>query len=183
MLTFYLSLLDTEEEKSRFRQIYEKYRLLMWKVANDILKDNDLAEDAVHEAFIRIAKNFHKIDEVYSPRTKNFAVVIVRNVSLTMLKKEKRMKADEFDEQLHGSAEKSVDESVFESFEKGALSYAVQSLPEIYRDLLYLRFYNELSMSEAASVLGITEEAAKKRSQRAVKMLRDIMTKEDEKSE
>ena len=68
MLGIYLRLLDTEEEQTRFRQLYEKYRNLMFYVAKGILKDDYLTEDAVHEAFIRIAKNFSKIGEISCPQ-------------------------------------------------------------------------------------------------------------------
>lgn len=61
MLQLYLQLLDTEEEKQGFELLYETYRKLMHWVANNILHDEKLAEDAVHEAFLRIIKNFHKI--------------------------------------------------------------------------------------------------------------------------
>lgn len=50
-------IIDSPEEKRVFVVIYEKYRYLMMKVAYDVLKDNFLAEDAVHEAFIKIAHN------------------------------------------------------------------------------------------------------------------------------
>ena len=52
----YLMMLDTEEEKSKFEKIYFKYRQLMFQVANGILKDECLSEDAVHESFIKIMK-------------------------------------------------------------------------------------------------------------------------------
>ena len=42
-------IIDSPEEKRVFVVIYEKYRYLMMKVAHDVLKDNFLAEDAVHE--------------------------------------------------------------------------------------------------------------------------------------
>lgn len=61
MITIYLSLIDSENDKIKFQEIYEKYKKQMWYVANDILNDNYLAEDAVHDAFIGIAKNFSKI--------------------------------------------------------------------------------------------------------------------------
>ena len=63
MLQLYLQLLDTEEEKQGFELLYETYRKLMHWVANNILHDEKLAEDAVHEAFLRIIKNFHKIND------------------------------------------------------------------------------------------------------------------------
>ena len=55
-----------------FVVIYEKYRYLMMKVAHDVLKDNFLAEDAVHEAFIKIAHNMQNIHDVESVETKRY---------------------------------------------------------------------------------------------------------------
>ena len=66
MLQFYLQLLDTEEEQRDFTLLYETYRKLMHWIAKRILYDEGLAEDAVQEAFLRIAKNFYKIKENHS---------------------------------------------------------------------------------------------------------------------
>lgn len=57
-------MLDTEEEKSKFEKIYFKYRQLMFKVANDILSDEYLAEDTVHKSFIKIMKHLDKINDI-----------------------------------------------------------------------------------------------------------------------
>lgn len=180
MLGIYLRLLDTEEERTRFRQLYDKYKNLMFFVAKGILKDDYLAEDAVQEAFIRIAKNFSKIGEISCPRTKNFSVIIVRNVSLMMLEKEKNNAHEEYNDELYsgniGAApDFDPDISVLKAYEYETLLNAITQLPDIYRDTLYLRYFNDFNMREIASVLDISEEAAKKRSQRAVKMLADIL--------
>ena len=60
MLALYLQMLDTPEEKIRFEQIYEKYRGLMYHVADNILHNRQDAEDAVHNAFLQIIKHFKK---------------------------------------------------------------------------------------------------------------------------
>ena len=52
-----LMMVDTPEEKRKFVILYENYRYLMLKVAADILHDYQLAEDAVQEAFVRVAKH------------------------------------------------------------------------------------------------------------------------------
>ena len=57
MLSFYLTLVDGEEDKNKLERLYELYRLKMWYTANRILSDGFLAEDAVHDAFIGVAKN------------------------------------------------------------------------------------------------------------------------------
>ena len=54
MLLYYLSLVDTEEEKSKLENLYYEYKALMKYIAFNILGDNGLAEDAVHEAFIKL---------------------------------------------------------------------------------------------------------------------------------
>lgn len=48
MLGFYLALLDTAEDKSRFEELYLTYRQDMYKTAFAILRSPQSAEDAVH---------------------------------------------------------------------------------------------------------------------------------------
>ena len=55
MIALYLSLIDTPSDKTKFILLYEKYRRLMHYTAKEILKSDKLAEEAVQEAFIRIA--------------------------------------------------------------------------------------------------------------------------------
>ena len=89
-MLIYLSLLDSREDKNKFTQLYNTYRYTMLYTADNILQDKGLAEDAVHDAFLRIAKNLHKTGAVDSPRTKAFVVIIVRNIALTMAKRHGR---------------------------------------------------------------------------------------------
>ena len=51
----YMSLIDSAEDQSKFEKIYLKYRNLMFYIANRILNSSQDSEDAVHNAFIKIA--------------------------------------------------------------------------------------------------------------------------------
>jgi len=53
MLPIYLAMLDGDDEKSKFESLYLTYRKLMFHVANGILNDEGLAEDAVHR-YVRL---------------------------------------------------------------------------------------------------------------------------------
>ena len=53
----YLSSIETEAEKSKFVQVYEAYQGLMFHTAFRLLRQPEDAEDAVHEAFLYLAKN------------------------------------------------------------------------------------------------------------------------------
>lgn len=70
MLSFYLSIIDTDQDKEKFEKLYTQYRRLMQYVAHDILKDDYLAEDAVHTAFIKIIANLNKIGDISCHKTK-----------------------------------------------------------------------------------------------------------------
>ncbi len=61
MLVYYLQMMDTPEEKIRFEQIYLNYRGLMYRVAEGVLHNCQDAEDAVYNAFLRIIKQFNKL--------------------------------------------------------------------------------------------------------------------------
>ena len=65
MLGFYLALLDTAEDKSRFEELYLTYRQDMYKTAFAILRSPQSAEDAVHEAFMIVIGKLNKISEKY----------------------------------------------------------------------------------------------------------------------
>ena len=76
--------LGSHAEENKFEQLYLAYRQVMFYAANSILKDPAMAEDAVHQAFIRILNHMGKIGEVHCPQTRSFVVIIVRNVAINL---------------------------------------------------------------------------------------------------
>ncbi|RRQ31312.1 RNA polymerase subunit sigma-24, partial [Clostridioides difficile] len=48
-MILYLNLLESENDISKFELLYNTYKKTMFYIANEILKDECLAEDAVHE--------------------------------------------------------------------------------------------------------------------------------------
>lgn len=187
MLQFYLQLIDTAAEQEKFRQLYDRYhRLLHWE-AHRILEDDHLAEDAVQEAFLRIIKNFHKIGEISCPQTRRFVVIIVRNAARNLFAKENRHRRMENIDAMTGDAgEPNPANSIWESLSAGfdetsdavlrrEILQTVRALPDWAAEVLLLSAVYDCSVRELAAVCGITEEAAKKRLQRARTLFRDQM--------
>ncbi len=58
----------------------------MYYTANNILHNNEDAEDAVHMAFESIAKNIEKITDADRPETRSYVVIIAERKSFDMLK-------------------------------------------------------------------------------------------------
>ena len=61
MLLIYTLHIEEENDRIKFEKIYSLYKNKMWYAANQILSDAYLSEDAVHNAFIGIAKNIIRI--------------------------------------------------------------------------------------------------------------------------
>ena len=172
-MLIYLNLIDTEEQKSKFEQIYNNYKHTMFYVAKSILKDDYLSEDAVHNAFISIAKSMDNINEVGSNRTKGYIVVIVRNISLNMLKKQnKDVAIDELEENIKD--DNSLEDEVLSKLSVDSIIEEITSLPMIYKDVLYLSYVEDLPTQEISRLINISNEAVKKRLQRGRKILQKV---------
>lgn len=52
----YLSMIESPEDQSKFELLYTEYRDVMYHVAFKILQNEQDAEDAVHQAFLKIAE-------------------------------------------------------------------------------------------------------------------------------
>ncbi len=175
-MLIYLSLLDTEEEKTKFEKLYTKYRRLMFCAAYDILNDAQSAEDAVHEAFIRIAENFSKVGEIDCSRTTNFVVIIAKNIARTMLEKEEKW--IDFGENIEIVANENTElEAIgnvaFEDMVKG-----IDRLPAVYKETTMLSWLEGYSIAEVANILNISVNTAKKRIQRGRKIVRNNLLEE-----
>ena len=53
-MTIYLSMLDTEQERKKMTDIYEEHKYALLNYAMTIIRNQDMAEEAVHNAFISI---------------------------------------------------------------------------------------------------------------------------------
>jgi len=178
-MLMYLQMLDTPEEKSKFETLYYTHRRTMLHIAMQILKDHQLAEDAVQEAFIRLVKNFSKIGQVDCPRTRLFVVIIVRNISLTMWTEQQKQIVVEVPDATT-QAEYDLEEDVLGRIAYEEVMTAIQELPLIYRDILYLQCVEEYKLTEISNLIGIGIETIKKRAQRGRKILLEQLMEGDD---
>lgn len=170
MLVYYLQMLDTPEEKIRFEQIYLKYRGLMYHVANGILHDRQDAEDAIHNAFLRIIKKFSKFQNTPAKDLVPQIVVIARNEAISLLRKKKDVVPLE---DWEGFAETAEEVSDYH-----ALVDTFTHLPQTYRAVMEMKLLLGYSDGEIAAKLGLSKTAVSVRISRGRQLLRDIVTRE-----
>ena len=172
-LTDYNQEIEKVPDREKFRRIYEGYHRLMYHVAYQILHNREDAEDAVQETFIRVVKNISKISEPICPKTKNFLVIICRNVSLNILKKRNASNMTELSDYLPEQRPEADPQEA--SIEKDIVQRIVETvleLPDRYRDCMYMELVQEMDYEEIAFALGKKPETVRKQIQRGKKLLR-----------
>lgn len=174
MPRLFLTLIDGDMEQAKFIDLYNNYKNLVFYVANKILDDYYLAEDAVQEAFIRIAKNFHKIHDVSCPETRKFVVIVTKNTSLTMAKNSPIVDAYTYSDKDFAP----VSDDPFEFVSTKLLIENILKLPEEHIDILYLYHLFGYSFNEISTLLSLPMETVKKRTPRARHALKELLEKD-----
>ncbi len=175
----FFTIIEDSEFRTKLEQLYYDNRNLMFKIAYEILSNKEQAEDAVHESFIRIIKNLHKINLDNCPQTRNFLVIICRNVAINIYNHNKKTENVDYEvENIPSDDNFNPVDIVINNESLERLTFLIMELKPIYRDVFLLRYSHGFSREEIAEQLGITIEAVKKRITRAKKILVEKMKKE-----
>ncbi len=176
--------IENDNDREKVTEIYKLYSGTMLYIANSILHEIHLAEDAVSEAFIKIINNLDKINIVDCYRTRGFVVIIVRNVAFDMLRRQKRNQTillEDYSDDLR------YDEPAFDNLITrdacDKIAGCIAKLNKNYSDILYLKMELDCSYEEMGKILGISQENAKTRLGRARKALKEELKKEGDYSD
>ena len=164
----------SEDELHKFEYIYNKYKKLLMYKANNILYDFSLAEDAVSEAFIRIYKNLHKINDPDSGETASFLYIIVKNAAIDILNKNKNTYASDIEESDYQS-EFDLEENVVSEIITGDMLRMVDGLQDGQKDCFLLMYAYGLSYKEIGKMLNMSENNVAVCVHRAKKKLIELL--------
>lgn len=166
----YLQTIETPEEKSKFEQLYLEYRGLMFHVAFNILHNEQDAEDAVHQAFIKIGENIKTIDAPVCPKTHSYVVTIVENRAIDQYRRIQKHPTVELVDKI---------QEIQTSYNgDDSLTACILVLPARYREMILLHYHHGYSVREIAKMMGISLPAAIKLDQRAKRKLKSICEEE-----
>lgn len=176
-MLLFLGLIDTGEGRSKFEQIYNNYRYTMLYIAKGIVKDDSLAEDVVHDSFLKIIERLDDIEDVFCSKTKSFIIIIARNKAIDIfrkIKRENQIPLDDVEFSLEDDSPMPVESIINEEGYNRILGY-IGELDEKYRAVLELKYLHEYSEREISNILDITEKNANIRIFRARKMLKSMI--------
>jgi RNA polymerase sigma-70 factor, ECF subfamily len=156
-----------EGETALFELIVRRYNQRLFRAARAILRDDDAAEDAMQEAYVRA---FAHLDQ-FAGEAK-FSTWLTKIAVYEALGRLRRAKThEELPEHLMNSTD-TPERAAYGRELQTAVESAVDSSPPLYRSVFVMREIEEMSVADTADCLGITQESVKTRFHRARALLR-----------
>jgi len=158
-----------------------EYKRMMQALALSILKDHQYAEDAVQEALVKLFQNMDKIDNLKSTRSRNFVYTVTKNTAISLARKNisnENVTIESLD--ALSNIEGDIDVKAFcnEYGFSEEISDALNQLDESDKDIICLKYGAGFNAREIAQMLDIKPAAVRKRIERTLRKLQDIIESE-----
>lgn len=150
------------------QKLVERYQQNLYAAAFNVCKNQMDAEDIVQEAFLQYYTSKKEFDDEQHIRAWLIRVVInkAKNCNLTFWRRNKCSLGDY------------IETLVFETPASKELFEEVMKLPEKYRIVIHLFYYEDYSVREIADILKLSESNAKVRLTRGRTLLRNVLKEE-----
>ena len=186
--TAFSSLVSMETEEARIAKglrgrdpdlldaLVEQYQHRLLRYLSHLTSNQALAEDLFQETWLRVLEKGHQ----YDGRNKfsSWLFSIAHNVAIDYLRKRQPASLDEINENEEGPVLEPTDKGpssfdVVAAQEQAAqIATAMERVPLVYREVLVLRFQEQMKLEEIAQLIHIPLATVKTRLYRGVMALR-----------
>jgi len=160
-------------DQQAFAQIYKIFADPIYRFALIKLSDRDKAEDVVAETFRRL---WRYLDRYRAKNFRSYIFTIARNIIIDIYKQESKENLARIEDcsWLEDDSE-GIEVTLIKEERKQTLYKAVRKLPENYKQVITLRFIEELSIKETAVILKRTQVSVRVMQHRGLKKLRALL--------
>jgi len=145
-----------------FNILVNKYEMQIIKFVYNMIRDKEASEDITQEVFITV---YNKLF-MYNPNYKfsNWVLQIARNKCIDYIRKYKRVYESNLEEMKDVSSKEISPEQFAEYNEtKDLVMNYINSLSPLDRQLILLRYTQELTFYDIGEILNMSESAVKRR--------------------
>lgn len=165
--------------EASFLKAFEEYSDALFRHATIRISDRERAIDLVHDTFTKVwtyVRNGHEI-ESYRP----FLYKVLNNLIIDEYRKQKEasldalLERDGVDEGSFAELRESTVEALAATIDGKQALDLIATLPDVYREVLILRFVDGLGPREISVLIEESENVVSVRIHRGLKQLRDII--------
>jgi RNA polymerase sigma-70 factor (sigma-E family) len=154
-------------------ELYAGHYARLVRLAVLLVRDQELAEDVVQDAFVAAHQRWHRIDQGTAPAYLAKSVVNRARSAL----RHRGVVARSRPEPVPDAAP--ADAPVMAAVRRDAVLVGLADLPARQREVLVLRYYLDYSEREIANALGISQGAVKSHASRGAASLRQSLSEEN----
>jgi RNA polymerase sigma-70 factor (ECF subfamily) len=161
-------------------RLIEQYQYRLFRYLVSITGDKARAEDFFQETWIRVLERGHQYDG--KSKFEAWLFAIARHLVIDWQRSKKAQSLDELTDsaqdhplQFANEKEPSPLQQVLAVEREGNVQASLEKIPAIYREVLVLRFQEELQIEEMAGVLSIPVSTVKSRLYRGLDALRGAL--------
>ena len=166
-----------EGDKDSFKNIYFKYFHNLYEYGMRISGDKEIVKDTIHDLFVKLWNNKSNLGDVTALRA--YLLVALRSTLYNNLQKISRKPVEQLSENTPFEMVFSVEsdyikkESALADNQK--LKEALELLTPRQKEVIYLRYFEEMEYAEIAAIMNITVKGVYKLTARALETLRQIL--------
>ena len=177
--TLFARLMKGDEEA--IEVLFARYAQPLYGFFWRLTSDPALAEDLLQELFIRLVNYTGKLPQHF----RAWLYTVARNLSYDALRAQGRKQihqADGFDDnldELKDVMQNEPEKTALRRADDERIRKSLDQLPDVQREVVVLRYYQELSLEEIAEVTKVPLGTVKSRLYRALELLRGMLTREE----
>ncbi|MHC4676065.1 MAG: RNA polymerase sigma factor, partial [Planctomycetota bacterium] len=160
------------EPRELLAAVYDAYSGNLYRYALMLLVDHGAAEDALHEAFAKLAGMGRRMGKIHSYQ--GYLRRAVRNECYRIIQRRQR-RGKEIDVASVDSILESTGSEGFDEEERAAVELAIRSLPADQREIIYLKVYEQMTFQRIAEMLDISINTVASRYRYAMDKLRRLL--------
>lgn len=178
---------NVSDHETRFLKAFEEYNDALFRHAYLRVSNREKAIDIVHDTYTKVWSYIREGYEIESFRP--FLYKVLNNLVIDEYRKRKESSLDAIlekegvDEGLFDDLTESTVEVLAATIDGKKAFELVQDLPDQYREVIILRFVDQLGPSEISELIEESENVISVRIHRGLKMLRQKIESQDEVAE
>lgn len=164
-------------DNKAFAFIYKKYSPALYEYGMRMLQHEDSVKDAIHDLFVKLWQNRKSFSATNN--IKYYLIAAFRNTIFSLKGEESKLPQVELNDTDGFDMEFSIESEYIRNEELGnqsaQLLEAMNKLSARQKEMIYLRFFEEMDYKQIAETMNISVKATYKLSARALDALREIM--------
>jgi RNA polymerase sigma factor (sigma-70 family) len=159
------------------RRIYEKYRLYLLRLAVALLHDTTIAEDIVHDVFIRFARSAEKL-RINGNLKSYLRICVINSVHNKNRANQIRSCVELSETDLIISEQDRPDQWIILKEDSLRLNNALSQIPSDQREVVVLHLHGNMTFREIAKLHVISEKTVQSKYRYGLDKLRSILNNE-----